>query len=60
MRHRQPAESVAPEPIAVVGIGCRYPGDVDSPSRFWEVVRDGVDAVGDFPAERIDIDRPFR
>ena len=33
------------EPIAVVGMGCRFPPDVRSPAEFWQLLRDGVDAV---------------
>ena len=40
------------EPIAIVGIGCRYPGDVRSPEDLWELVRDGRDAVSPFPEDR--------
>ncbi|WP_430792075.1 type I polyketide synthase, partial [Actinoplanes sp. G11-F43] len=40
------------EPIAIVGIGCRYPGDVDSPDRFWELLTSGTDAISGFPADR--------
>ncbi|GLW99271.1 type I polyketide synthase [Microtetraspora sp. NBRC 16547] len=40
------------EPIAVVGTGCRYPGDVRSAEDLWRLVRAGGDAVGEFPAER--------
>ncbi|MCX4760220.1 type I polyketide synthase [Streptomyces sp. NBC_01275] len=40
------------EPIAIVGIGCRYPGEVASPDDLWRLVRDGVDAVGGLPTDR--------
>ncbi|MEU8386430.1 polyketide synthase, partial [Streptosporangium sp. NPDC048865] len=40
------------EPIAIVGIGCRFPGGIDSPESLWQVVADGVDVIGDFPTDR--------
>ncbi|MFJ4473183.1 type I polyketide synthase [Streptomyces sp. NPDC089424] len=40
------------EPIAVVAMACRYPGGVCSPEELWQVVRDGLDVVGEFPQDR--------
>ncbi|NKY88126.1 type I polyketide synthase, partial [Nocardia veterana] len=42
----------ATEPIAVVGTGCRYPGGIDSPDTFWEMLATGRDVVGEFPTDR--------
>jgi acyl transferase domain-containing protein len=40
------------EPIAIVGMACRFPGGVSSPEQFWELLVAGADAVSDFPADR--------
>ncbi|SBT46860.1 type I polyketide synthase [Micromonospora narathiwatensis] len=40
------------EPIAIVGMACRFAGDVDSPDRFWALLRDGRDTVGEIPDDR--------
>ncbi|OJH36748.1 hybrid non-ribosomal peptide synthetase/type I polyketide synthase [Cystobacter ferrugineus] len=43
------------EPIAIIGLGCRFPGARDSRA-FWKLLRDGVDAITPVPAGRWDID----
>ncbi|MFF6976117.1 beta-ketoacyl synthase N-terminal-like domain-containing protein, partial [Streptomyces tsukubensis] len=40
------------EPVAVIGIGCRYPGGIRNPDDLWNLVANGTDAIGDFPTDR--------
>ncbi|AXK31825.1 acyltransferase domain-containing protein [Streptomyces armeniacus] len=47
-------EPPAPEPIAVVGLGCRFPGGAEGPAAYWQMLRDGVDAIRTVPEDRFD------
>ena len=44
------------EPIAIVGIGCRFPGGASDAEQFWRLLEQGVDATRDVPRERWDAD----
>ncbi|MFC0623190.1 beta-ketoacyl synthase N-terminal-like domain-containing protein, partial [Kribbella deserti] len=47
-----PSALVADDPIAIVGIGCRFPGGVGSAQELWDLVQSGTDATSEFPADR--------
>ncbi|HEX6292106.1 MAG TPA: type I polyketide synthase [Herpetosiphonaceae bacterium] len=44
------------EPIAIIGMGCRFPGGASDPTAFWHLLRNGVDAISEVPASRWDAD----
>ncbi|MFD7490953.1 type I polyketide synthase [Streptomyces sp. NPDC059832] len=48
------------EPIAIVGMSCRYPGGIGSPEDLWRLVEDGGDGISEFPTDREwDVERLF-
>lgn len=56
---RQPRACRSPnnqEPIAIVGIGCRFPG-ADNPDAFWQLLHEGIDAIEKLPSSRPDSER---
>ncbi len=47
------------EPIAIVGIGCRFPGGANDPDAFWELLKSGRNAVTEIPADRWNLKRYY-
>ncbi|KDB25511.1 hypothetical protein H109_02623 [Trichophyton interdigitale MR816] len=43
------------EPIAVVGIGCRYPGGIKTVQEFWDAIRNGSDMISEVPPDRFNV-----
>jgi acyl transferase domain-containing protein/acyl carrier protein len=54
-----PATRSGRTPIAIIGIGCRFPGGIDGPGTFWELVSRGGDAIGLIPTNRMDRDHYY-
>uniref|UniRef100_UPI00389ABE17 type I polyketide synthase n=1 Tax=Streptomyces corynorhini TaxID=2282652 RepID=UPI00389ABE17 len=48
----QEAEASRQEPVAIVGLGCRFPGGADTPEAFWRLLMEGRDTVTGFPDDR--------
>ncbi|MGB3292556.1 MAG: type I polyketide synthase [Phormidesmis sp.] len=49
-------ESARTEPIAIIGMGCRFPGEATSPEKFWQLLAAGRDAISTIPSERWDVE----
>jgi acyl transferase domain-containing protein/NADPH:quinone reductase-like Zn-dependent oxidoreductase/NAD(P)-dependent dehydrogenase (short-subunit alcohol dehydrogenase family)/acyl carrier protein len=52
-------EDARSEPIAIIGIGCRLPGSANDPELFWDLLRNGVDAIREIPADRWQLEEHF-
>jgi myxalamid-type polyketide synthase MxaE and MxaD len=55
LRLRLESGKRATEPVAIIGSGCRFPG-AKNPEEFWQLLRDGRDAISEVPADRWDVD----
>jgi acyl transferase domain-containing protein len=53
------AQLLNAEPLAVVGMACRFPGGADSPEAYWSLVSNGMDAITEVPSARWNIDEYF-
>ncbi|KAI9838887.1 MAG: hypothetical protein M1819_004095 [Sarea resinae] len=52
----EPGQPMLAEPIAIVGMGCRWPGSAVNPSAFWDMLSEKRSAHSDFPSNRFNID----
>src|SRR5579871_3088413 len=49
-------EQAQKEPIAIIGVGCRFPYDADTPEKFWELLREGRSIRSEVPSSRWDVE----
>lgn len=47
-------ERASKEPIAIIGMGCRFPGDINTPEEFWELLKEERNGIKEIPSERWD------
>lgn len=54
--HPTPSAGFSTEPIAIVGMSCRFPGKANCPESFWQLLSEGVDALQPIPPDRWDVE----
>jgi len=52
----RPAGLAEPDDIALIGVGCRFPGGIESPDSFWQALLEGRDAITEVPPDRWDVE----
>ena len=52
-------ERAKSEPIAIIGMGCRFPGGSDTPEKYWEFLRNGQSGIREIPKDRWDMERLY-
>ncbi|NEO36998.1 MAG: SDR family NAD(P)-dependent oxidoreductase [Moorea sp. SIOASIH] len=52
-------ERSSKEPIAIIGMGCRFPGGADNPESFWTLLSKGINAISEIPSERWNIEQYY-
>jgi acyl transferase domain-containing protein/acyl carrier protein len=55
--YNEESSSISTEPIAIIGMGCRFPGGVNTPEAFWQLLTSGHDAITEVPHTRWDVER---
>ncbi|MDB9517358.1 thioester reductase domain-containing protein [Roseofilum reptotaenium CS-1145] len=55
----QEIRAAATEPIAIIGMSCRFPGGASTPEGFWDILQNGVDAIAEVPKDRWDLDNYY-
>jgi len=58
MSDKSKKKNVNEESIAIIGLGCRFPG-ANNPKEFWQLLANGVDAISEVPPDRWDLDNYY-
>src|SRR5882672_2641011 len=51
-----PLQCFVSEPIAIIGMGCHFPGGANSPEQYWQLLQTGRDAITEVPPDRWDVE----
>ncbi|MCG5057492.1 MAG: SDR family NAD(P)-dependent oxidoreductase [Limnoraphis sp. WC205] len=59
IRHLRQQLETQTEAIAIIGLGCRFPGGANTPEAYWELLKNGVDAITEIPKQRWDVEKYY-